>query len=46
MPVIPDLRRLRQEDCFEFEVNLKYIVSFKHTLAAQTLSQKGRGDYY
>lgn len=27
-----NLRRLKQEDCFEFEVSLEYIVSFKHTL--------------
>jgi hypothetical protein len=25
MPVIPELQRLRQEDCYEFETSLGYV---------------------
>lgn len=44
-----DLRRLRQEDYFEFEVSLKYIVSFKHALPDRSCLRKvgrGGGNYY
>lgn len=29
MPILVGLRRLKQENCHEFEVNLGYIMSFR-----------------
>lgn len=39
-PVIPAVRRVRQEDCWEFEVSLDYILLGKPDLETETLSQK------